>query len=254
MYRGRFGTSHAAQANGYKRAREVASPAHLGALHTADSGHDSRQSKQPLLARLDILIESATAAFLDDLDDSEKPTAKLYIQKPAQAADESWQRTAQGQNGPTVMPPTISEVEQSGSASEDEDDDSELTFTSPRKNPSQRTTAPSAALPAVWQNPTEASEGHTSLEMNVAASDKDQGSVSHACLSQVALPLGRVCGQCPHDYTTCKRDSATKPTRALVNAVSVGHSWILRLSMVKPAAPLKPPEDNTLVLTQFWEK
>ena len=62
------------------------------------------------------------------------PTARLYRQQAAQAADESWQQTVQGHNGPTVMNRTVSEVEQSGSASRDDDDDSELTFAPHRKS------------------------------------------------------------------------------------------------------------------------
>ena len=51
--------------------------------------------KQPLLARLDTLIELVTAAFLDALDDTEKRTALLYLQTAAQAADDAWQQTVQ---------------------------------------------------------------------------------------------------------------------------------------------------------------
>ena len=32
----------------------------------------------------------------------------------------------------------------------------------------------------------------------MATSDKDRGCVPHACLTKVALPLGRVCRQCPN--------------------------------------------------------
>ena len=46
----------------------------------------------------------------------------------------------------------------------------------------------------------------------------------------------------------------TAPTRALVNAVCVDHSWTLNSSMSKPAAPLKPPEDTTLAYMPFWEE
>ena len=74
------------------------SPAHFGALIAAkprilDMIRDATTAgilpEQPLLARLSALMESATAAFFDALDDdAERPTARLYLQKAAQAADE----------------------------------------------------------------------------------------------------------------------------------------------------------------------
>ena len=61
---------------------------------TAASGHDSRcshsgfTSKHLLLARLDAIIGAATAVNFEALDDSEKPTARLYLRKAVQVADE----------------------------------------------------------------------------------------------------------------------------------------------------------------------
>ena len=55
----------------------------------------------------------------------------------------------------------------------------------------------------------------------------------HACLPQMALSL-RVRAASSHRTTaspTRKRDSATGPTRALVNAVHVDHSWTLNSNM-----------------------
>ena len=89
----------------YKRARDVASPAHLGALTAArlrildmiqDAATARLLPKQPFVARLAAIIEAATAAYLDALDGAEKPTAPLYLQNAPQAADESWQQTVQG--------------------------------------------------------------------------------------------------------------------------------------------------------------
>ena len=45
--------------------------------------------KQPLVARLDAVIEAATASYLEALDGMEKATTRLYLHKAAQAADES---------------------------------------------------------------------------------------------------------------------------------------------------------------------
>ena len=56
--------------------------------------------EQPLLARLSALIESATAAVVGALGDAGRPTARLYLQKTAKAADESWQQTTQGYKRP----------------------------------------------------------------------------------------------------------------------------------------------------------
>ena len=55
---------------------------------------------------LDTAIEAAVTAYLDALDGAERASAKLYIQKAGQAADESWQG-----NGPTVTNLTVSEIE-----------------------------------------------------------------------------------------------------------------------------------------------
>ena len=78
-----------------------------------------------MLARLDAVFEAATTVDLEALNDSEKPTARLYLQKGSPG---SRQQRVHGHSGPTVMNPTVSEIEQSGSASQDDDDDSDLAF------------------------------------------------------------------------------------------------------------------------------
>ena len=52
-----------------------------------------------------------------------KPSAKPYVHKTAQAADEAWQQTVEGHDGPAVTSSTVSELEHSSSASQDDDDD-----------------------------------------------------------------------------------------------------------------------------------
>ena len=89
--------------------------------------------EQTFLARLDNLIEGASTVFLDALDGNEKPTAQLYMQKAAQAADEAWQQIAQGHDGPTIAKPTVAEVEQSDTTSQHEDDGDEITYVPARK-------------------------------------------------------------------------------------------------------------------------
>ena len=67
------------------------------------------------------VIETATSTNLDALDDEDRATAKLYVQKAAQAADKARQQTVGGPQGPSVTNPTMSDLEHSGSASQDED-------------------------------------------------------------------------------------------------------------------------------------
>ena len=66
-------------------------PAHLGPLiRSRPRIRDMIRgllSEQPFLARLDDLVEAASATFLDTLDDSEKLIAHLYLLKAAQVAE-----------------------------------------------------------------------------------------------------------------------------------------------------------------------
>ena len=80
-------------------------------------------AEQILEARLATVIETATSTYLSALDDEDQATAKLYVQKAAQAADEAWQQSVGGLQGPSVANPTIASVEHPGSASQDEDSD-----------------------------------------------------------------------------------------------------------------------------------
>ena len=127
--------------------------------------------KRPLVTSLAAIIEAATTTYLEALDDEDRATAKLYVQRAALAGDEAWQQTVEGHNGPTVTNPTVSEIEQSSSASRDDDDD-DVEFTpAPRKS---RLSAPQlqAQLPRL-SGRTEAFEEHTRLQGCVAASDEN---------------------------------------------------------------------------------
>ena len=62
---------------------------------------------------LDTLIETASTAFLDTLDDSAKLTAQLYLEDAAQAGDEVWRQLVQGHNGSTVTETTSVEEDDS---------------------------------------------------------------------------------------------------------------------------------------------
>ena len=84
---------------GHKRARGIATPAHMGALiaskpriqamiqHTVFAGLLPRH---PLETRLAAVIVTATSTCLSALDDEDQATAKLHVRKAAPEADEAW--------------------------------------------------------------------------------------------------------------------------------------------------------------------
>ena len=110
------------------------------------------------MTRLAAVIGAATTAHLEALDGEERATGEFYIQKAAQTADEAWQQTVDGHNGPTVTNPTVSEIEQNISSSEEQ---------------TRCTAAPRAAFAVVRQNSAEVSEKYTLLQGCLAASDED---------------------------------------------------------------------------------
>ena len=110
---------------GYKRARDIATPAHLKALVAAKPRIQAMipyavlaglLPKQRLETRLAVVIETATSTNLDGLS-----TTRLYVQKAAQAAEEAWQQTIGWLQGPSVTNPTTSDFGHPSSASRDED-------------------------------------------------------------------------------------------------------------------------------------
>ena len=85
---------------GFKRARDIAAPAHLGSRPAA------KQRIQAMIqdavwagllpehlpeTRLTAVIKTATSTNLSALDDEDQATAKLHVQKAAQGADDAWQ-------------------------------------------------------------------------------------------------------------------------------------------------------------------
>ena len=116
---------------GDKGARDIAAPAHLGALIAAkpriqaviqDAVWAGLLPEQILEARLSEVIEAATSTYPSALDNDEQATAKLCVQKVA-PADEAWQQTTGGLQGPGVSNPTIVSLEHPSSASQGEDSD-----------------------------------------------------------------------------------------------------------------------------------
>ena len=117
---------------GYTRARDTAAPTHLGALIAATPRIQAMIQatvlagllpKHLLETRLFAGIGTATSICLSALDGEDQATAKLYPEKAAQEADEAWQQTIGGLQGPGVTNPTIASLEHPGSSSEDEDSD-----------------------------------------------------------------------------------------------------------------------------------
>ena len=127
---------------GCKRPAYVARQAHQGALIVArprirDMIRDATMarllSEQPLVARLDDLVDDASADFLDTLDDSETPTAHVYLKNAAQAAEEAWKQIVHGLSGSSIANATIAPTEQSDPPSQPEDDGSDITCVPARK-------------------------------------------------------------------------------------------------------------------------
>ena len=76
--------------SGFKRPRDIAAPAHLGALIAAkpriqgmirDAVWAGLLPEQILETCLTVVIETATTTYLSALDSDEQATAKLYVQK-----------------------------------------------------------------------------------------------------------------------------------------------------------------------------
>ena len=180
---------------GYRRACDIAAPAHLGALVAAkpriqamiqDAVLAGLLPKHLLETRLAAVIETATSTILDALDDEDRATAKLHVQKAAKAEEEAWQQTVGGLQGPSVANPTVSALEPQlrlpGLDSEDMD------FSAHRKG---RPSAPQlqAQLSRLTDRTRLNRLKHSSPEAQAAGYGR---LVPHACLPQVALPPGRV--------------------------------------------------------------
>ena len=80
-------------------------------------------TNEGLVGALGALVEDASAAFLESLDDSERATAHLYLLKAARAADEAWEQIVQEQRGPAVVGPTVADVERADPTPQEGEDD-----------------------------------------------------------------------------------------------------------------------------------
>ena len=63
--------------------------------------------QRSLEARLTQVIETATSTYLDTLDDGDRASAKLCVQKAVQAADEAWQQTVDGHKAQRYEPDCV---------------------------------------------------------------------------------------------------------------------------------------------------
>ena len=99
---------------GFKGARDISAPAHLGPLIAAKARHplyDPRlQSGRAFCLsrswrRLSKVVETATSTYLSALGQRRQATARLYVQKAAQAADETWEPTVSELQGPRLREP-----------------------------------------------------------------------------------------------------------------------------------------------------
>ena len=123
--------------------------------------------EQPLSARLDAQFEAASAAFLDETENS---TAQLYVQKAAPRT-----RQFQMSNRQVSSPSTMTTTPNPHLPHLGEDDS---VYRSSKLN-----------FPTVRQNQTAALQKHLVDQRSVATSDENRGFVPHACLAFVALPL-----------------------------------------------------------------
>ena len=107
----------------YKRARGQCWSSTSWGAHYSQTAHPSKDAVTAGRLPNGSLVTCFAAVIGAD---EEQATGKLHIPQAAQAADEAWQQTVQGYNGPTVTNTTVAEIEQSSSASQDEDDDDSL--------------------------------------------------------------------------------------------------------------------------------
>ena len=164
---------------GFKRARDIAAPADLGALIAAkqriqgvirDAVWAGLLLEQILEARLSEVIEAATSAALSALDSDEQATGKLYVQNAAQAADEEWQQTVGGLQEPSVANPTIASLEHPSSTSQEEEDSDDTDFSAPWKS---RLSAPQRQAQLSRHTDRSAPEGDALLQWCAPAGPQD---------------------------------------------------------------------------------
>ena len=111
---------------GYKRARDIAAPAHLGALIAAKPRIQAMIQDAVWVGLLCVaVIETATSTYLS--------ATKIKPRQSCMFRRRLRQRTIGGVQGPGATNPTIASLEHPGSASQDEDGDG-MDFSAPGKS------------------------------------------------------------------------------------------------------------------------
>ena len=179
---------------------------------------------------------------------------KLYVQMASQAADEAWQQTVGGLQGPGVANPTITSLEHPGSASRDEESD-DMDFSAPRKS---RLSAPQlqAQLSRLTdqtglRRPKDTLLSKGAWQQVTRIEDLCHARVSHKWLFHLDACAGSILT--PHDCIT-------NVQKRLGNRVWVGggqcrccgSSWTHSWNTEKLAALPKPSEDTTHAFTPSY--
>ena len=221
----------------------------LGCTHSSQPAHpgDPRWSHSWPAAetppgRLAAVIETATSTYLGALDDGNQATAKLYVQKAAQTADEAWQQTIGGLQGPGVTNPTIAPSNIPHSASQDEDSE-DMDFSAPQKS---RLRSPQfQARPSRVTGRTRLSRLKNTLLSTGAW--QQVARIEEMCHTQVSHKWLYHLDACadsvltPHDYiTNVQKDWAIECGHALASAASAAPSWTHSWNTEKLPAPSKP--------------
>ena len=102
----------------YNKSVDVARPAHLRALIAARP-----RIRDMIRDAQDVLVQAASAASLDTLDDSEKLTAHHCLQKAAQEAEPPWQQIIHGHSGSSTAKPRLQKWNKVTSQPEDDGDE-----------------------------------------------------------------------------------------------------------------------------------
>ena len=174
-----------------------------------------------LETRLDAAIATTTSTFFDALDDDDRATAKLHVQRAAQVAEEAWQQTigraswAQRHKPDNVRP-----------ASPDEDSD-DMDFSAP---PTQCTAALRRLMNTLPKGPGSRVRGSKTCATRTSPTS---GSITWTRVRKVFLRPTIL-------SPTCRKDLETWRGQDLASADCVALSWTHNANTEEPAAPPKP--------------
>ena len=162
--------------------------------------------------------------------------------------------TVDGHNGPVFTNPTVSELEHPSPASQDENSEDMDFSSTPRKS---RLSAPQlqAQLSRFSDRTRLRSLKNTLHSEGCVAASGENRRLCHAHVSQMALPLRRVCGECP-DAARLHHQRAEKTRKQGVDRIRrvpiVWFSLKPNLNTEKRAASPKPLGDTTHAFAPSW--